>query len=50
MRKRVINNLYYEKFKDFKEAVFNFLKTDSPEFKQALRQFIGLKLHLLEPS
>ena len=50
MRKRVINNLYYEKFKDFKEAVFNFLKTDSPEFKQALRQFIGLKLHLLEHS
>jgi transposase len=50
MRKKKINNFYYEKFKDFKGAVFDFLSNDSEEFKEELKQFIGYKLHLLKVS
>lgn len=50
LRKKVISNIYYEKFRHFKDAVFNFLSNESSEFKQALRQFIGLKLHLFQPA
>jgi transposase len=47
MRKKIINSPYYEKFKDFKAAIFGFLKNNSPAFKQELQRFIGFKLHLL---
>lgn len=50
LRKKVISNTYYEKFKHFKDAVFSFLSDESSQFKQALRQFIGLKLHLIQPA
>lgn len=50
MRKKVINNIYYEHFKDFKKAVLDFLENDSLNFKAELRQFIGLKLHLLNSA
>ena len=47
MRKKVINNIYYEKFADFKRAILAFFSNDSLEFKTELRLFIGLDLHLL---
>jgi transposase len=47
MRKKVINNIYYEKFADFKRAILAFFSNDSLEFKAELRLFIGLDLHLL---
>ena len=47
MRKKVINNIYYEKFADFKHAILAFFSNDSLEFKAELRLFIGLDLHLL---
>ncbi len=50
MRKKVISNLYYEKFKDFKDTAFDFLKNDSSSFKQELKQFIGFNLHLLHAT
>ena len=50
MRKKTINNIYYEKFADFKRAVLAFFSNDSLEFKAELRKFIGLDLHLLHPS
>lgn len=49
MRKKVINNQYYEKFTDFREALLVFfenLPNDQPE----LKSFIGTKLHLLQPA
>jgi transposase len=39
MRKKIINNRYYEKFKDFREAVLVFFES-SEEFKDEVRQFI----------
>lgn len=48
MRQQVINNVYYEHFKDFKKAVLDFFQNDSEEFRAKLKQFIGFKLHLLD--
>ena len=48
MRKKVINNIYYEKFADFKQTVLAFFANDSQEFKDELRRFIGFDLHLLK--
>jgi len=46
MRKEVINNLYYEKFKEFRDAVLGFFDR-SPLFKEELKSFIGAKMHLV---
>ncbi len=48
LRKKVINTLYYEKFKDFKQAVLGFLENIA-DYKAELKQFIGLKFHLFNP-
>jgi transposase len=48
LRAKVINTHYYEKFKDFKEAVMGFLQNIT-DHKADLKQFIGLKLHLFNP-
>ena len=50
LRKDVINNYYYETFNLFKTAIFKFLEHQSEDFKTKLKQFIGLKLHLLKTS
>jgi transposase len=48
MRKKVINTIYYPEFKLFKEAILNFFNTIG-QYKNELKQFIGTKLHLLNP-
>jgi transposase len=48
MRKKVINTIYYPEFKLFKEAILNFFNTIG-QYKDELKQFIGTKLHLLNP-
>jgi transposase len=47
-RAKVINNHFYEKFKDFKNAIMGFLQNLS-DYKKELKSFIGLKLHLFNP-
>ena len=47
MRKKVINNKYYEKFSIFKKVIMEFFENCS-EYKEELATFIGCKLHLLE--
>lgn len=46
MRKKVINNKYYEKFAIFKKSIFDFFE-NSINIKDELASFIGCKLHLL---
>ena len=41
-RKEVINPIYYEKFKDFTEAIYSFFD-NIEQHKEQLSQFIGLK-------
>jgi transposase len=48
LRAKIINTHYYEKFKDFKEAVMGFLH-NLTDHKTELKQFIGTKLHLFNP-
>jgi transposase len=48
LRAKVINTKYYEKFADFKEAVMGFLENIA-DYKEELKRFIGLKLHLFNP-
>jgi len=50
LRKDVITSYYHETFKLFKAATLEFLENDSEAFKTKLKQFIGLKLHLLKSS
>jgi len=47
MRKKVINNRYYEKFDEFKKALTDFAE-DLTNQRDELRQFIGTKMHLLK--
>ncbi len=47
MRKKVINNKYYEKFAVFKKSIFEFFE-NSINMKKELSSFIGYKLHLLK--
>ena len=48
LRKVVINNEYYEKFKQFREAILAFFEDcKSGSERAAIKQFIGSKLHLL---
>ncbi len=47
MRKKIINNQYYEKFAVFREKIDSFLD-GLPNQRDELRQFIGTKLHLLQ--
>ena len=49
MRKKTINSQYYEKFKDFRIAVFDFLNNCSHNSLE-LKKFIGTKMHLLSSS
>jgi len=49
LRKRVINNKYYNTAKEFKEAIMQFFK-DCPNHRQEIAKFIGQKLHLLTPT
>jgi|APSaa5957512622_1039677.scaffolds.fasta_scaffold73710_2 transposase len=49
LKKQVINNVYYEHFKDFQEAVLNFCNKSSPDHQAIIEQFVGTKLHLLKP-
>ncbi len=46
MRKKVINDKYYEKFSEFKEALTKFVE-GLPYQRTELKQFIGTKMHLL---
>jgi transposase len=46
MRKKVINDKYYEKFSEFKEALAQFAE-NLPNQRTELKQFIGTKMHLL---
>ena len=46
MRKKVINDKYYEKFSEFKEALTKFAER-LPAERIELKQFIGTKMHLL---
>ena len=46
LRREVINNHYYEKFKEFRDAVLGFFE-NSGNMKNEIGQFIGNKLHLL---
>lgn len=48
MRKKVINDKYYEKFSEFKGALTNFVE-ELPDQRTELKQFIGTKMHLLHP-
>jgi transposase len=48
MRKEVINTKFYGKFKDFKAAVTGFLE-NLADYKEELKSFIGVKLHLFNP-
>lgn len=48
LRKKLINLNYYAKFPDFKQAIFDFFDNLN-NCKDELKQFIGTKLHLLEP-
>jgi len=45
LRKKVMNNIYYETFIKFKDAVFDFFK-NIKYMKSELKTFIGNKLHL----
>lgn len=45
LRKEVINSKYYEKFKDFRNAIYGFFN-DAKFMKTELDSFIGTKLHL----
>jgi len=45
LRKKVINSRYYEKFNDFRNAIFGFLESAN-SMKTELKSFIGNKLHL----
>ena len=45
MRKKVINNKYYETFIKFRNAVFDFFESVE-EIKLELKSFVGTKLHL----
>lgn len=49
VKKNVMKNQYYENFKAFKEAIFDFCNRSNPEFTLLLKQFVGTKLHLLSP-
>lgn len=48
MRNKVINTTYYPEFKSFREAIHNFFNSIS-QYKNELKQFIGSKLHVLNP-
>lgn len=49
MRKKVINNQYYEKFPDFKKKLRMFFE-NLPNEKSELESFIGTKLRLLQTA
>jgi len=49
MRKTVINNQYYEKFKEFKNALNQFYEGLTNQ-RAELKQFIGIEMHLLPKS
>jgi len=48
MRKKVVNTTYYPEFKSFREAIQNFFNSIG-QYKNELKQFIGTKLHVLNP-
>lgn len=49
MRKKVINDKYYEKFKEFREALMEFSEGLGNQ-RVEVKQFIGTKMHLLPQS
>ncbi len=46
MRKKVINDEYYEKFSEFNNAINSFIR-NLHNMCDELKQFIGTKMHLL---
>ena len=46
LRKKCINSVYYEKFKDFRESICNFLD-NLQEHAEEVRKFIGTELRLM---
>lgn len=46
MRKKKINTTYYEKFKDFRENILDFLDTINV-YTEEIKKFVGTKLHLM---
>ncbi len=49
LKKEAINNIYYEHFRDFQDAVLTFCNKSSPQHRALIKQFVGTKLHLLKP-
>jgi len=49
MRKEVINNKYYEKYKEFREAIWEFFEECKYQ-RPKIKQFVGVKLHLLDST
>ena len=49
LRKKVINNQYYDSFKKFRDAVLGFFEK-SKQMQEEIKQFIGSQLHLLEDA
>lgn len=49
LRKKVINNQYYDSFKKFRDAVLGFFEK-SKQMHEEIKQFIGSQLHLIEDA
>ncbi len=49
LRKHIINNQYYEKYDEFRDAIFNFFDNITDK-KEELLKFVGTKLHLLNSA
>jgi len=47
LRKRVINNKYYESFKEFKSSILDFFK-NTDKYKEEIANFIGQKMQLFD--
>ena len=48
MNRKVRNNKYYEKFLDFKEAIFTFFENIS-QYKEELKGLLSQKFHIINP-
>jgi len=50
LKNSVINNRYYEKFKDFHSAILEFCSRSSDEHRSVIDRFVGKKMHLLKAA
>jgi hypothetical protein len=49
MRKIVINTKFYPTFKEFKQAINTFFE-NIEDYKEQIKQFIGLKFQTFQPN